>query len=104
MNRFETDSQIEAWGTNFLKLGGMDWSGITGGKSGVVEAVTLRNLTAHGLRRVNARAFNRMVAAGCSEGLWPSGVEVILDKAIFEKLVRSLRSFARNLSTCAGLL
>lgn len=95
---------IEAWGTKFLALKGWGWSDVDGGQAGVVEAIAIRNLTAHGLTEVNTTAFNRMMAAGCPSSLWSIGQRVSLDRSTFERLLQSLRAFGRKLSDCAAIL
>lgn len=97
-------AQIEAWGAKFLALKGWSWADVEGGQAGVVEAIAMRNLTTHGLTKVNASTFNRMTAAGCSPALWPTGHQVSFDRATFERFLQNLRAFGRRLSDCAAIL
>jgi uncharacterized membrane protein YoaK (UPF0700 family) len=54
-----TGTPVEAWGAVVLKLGGRGWSGFKGGRRGVVEAVTVRNLCAHGIYGITKTAKSR---------------------------------------------
>lgn len=61
--RYVTDTAVEVCGDAILKAGSRDWSKVKGGKRGVVEAITVRNLCAHGIPVFNAKAVNRITAA-----------------------------------------
>ncbi|MGW8192525.1 hypothetical protein [Sphingomonas hankookensis] len=94
-----TATPVEAWGASVLKLGGRKWSDFKGGRRGVVEAVTIRNLCAHGIPVFNQRALNRLTAASTGRQALPAlGDPIVLDRAAFVRHVGVLRGFARSMA------
>lgn len=94
-----TGTPVEAWGATILKLGGRKWSGFKGGRRGVVEAVTIRNLCAHGIPVFNQRALNRLSAVSAPKQTLPSlNDPIILDRITFLNHVGVLRKFARTMA------
>jgi hypothetical protein len=55
---------IEDWGTRLLATTGETWSSVKGGRTGCVEVAVVRNAYAHGVRRIDRAAANRLRAAG----------------------------------------
>lgn len=98
-----TATPVEAWGATILKLGGRGWSSFKGGRRGVVEAVTVRNLCAHGIPVFNQRALNRLAAASTPAQKLPAlGDAIVLDRATFSRHVATLRGFARSMADVAA--
>ncbi len=95
---------VEFWGQRYLDLKERSWNDVGGGKAGVVEAIALRNITSHGLRAINTKAFNRMTAAGCDITKWPVGKDVTLNRPTFNECLQNLRAFGRVLSDIAAIL
>jgi hypothetical protein len=94
-----TGTPVEVWGAIILKLGGRGWSSFKGGRRGVVDAVTIRNLCAHGVPVYNQRALNRLVAASTPSQKLPAlGEQIVLDRASFSRHVATLRGFARSMA------
>jgi hypothetical protein len=93
--RYVTNVAIEVWGDAILKAGGRDWSGFKGGKRAVVEAVTVRNLCAHGIPVFNKKAINRIATAADRNIALKDGDPVKLDKKRFTSYTATLRAFAR---------
>ena len=93
-----TSVAIEVWGEAILKAGGRDWSGLKGGKRAVVEAVTVRNLCAHGIPVFNAKAINRITAAAGRSIALKDGDPIKLNKKRFTAYTADLRAFARALA------
>ena len=94
-----TGTPVEAWGAALLKLGNRGWSSFKGGRRGVVEAVTVRNLCAHGIPVYNQKALNRLAAASTPSQKLPTlGDPIVLDRATFSRHVATLRGFARSLA------
>jgi hypothetical protein len=94
-----TGTPVEAWGATILKLGGRGWSSFKGGRRGVVDAVTIRNLCAHGIPVYNQRALNRLTAASTTSQKLPAlGEPIVLDRASFSRHVATLRGFARSMA------
>ncbi len=92
---YVTLTPVEVWGNAILSTSGRDWSDVKSGKRGVVEAVTVRNLCAHGIPVFNSKALNRIsAAAGRTIGL-KEGDLITLDKKCFTHYTAVLRSFAR---------
>lgn len=91
-----TGTPVEASGAAILKAGGRKWSDFKGGRRGVVEAVTIRNLCAHGIPVFNQRALNRLSAvSGAKQKLPALNDPIVLDRAAFVRHVGILRGFAR---------
>ena len=98
-----TGTPVEAWGATILKLGGRGWSSFKGGRRGVVEAVTVRNLCAHGIPVFNQRALNRLAAASTPTQKLPAlGDAIVLDRPTFSRHVATLRGFARSMADAAA--
>ncbi len=94
-----TGTPVEAWGATILKLGGRGWSSFKGGRRGVVEAVTIRNLCAHGIPVYNRKALNRITVASTSSQKLPAlGDPIVLDRAAFSRHLATLRGFARSMA------
>jgi len=96
--RYVTGSAVEMWGEAILQVGSRDWSAIKGGKRGVVEAVTVRNLCAHGIPVFNRKAINRISAAAGRKLALNEGDLIKLDKKRFTTYTATLRAFARVLA------
>lgn len=99
--RYVTEVAVEVWGEAILKAGGRDWSAIKGGKCAVVEAVTVRNLCAHGVPVFNRKAINRIKAAAGRAIPLKEGDVIKLDKKHFTAYTATLRTFARLLADSA---
>lgn len=95
---YVTSIPVEIWGDAILKTSGRDWSGVKGGKRGVVEAVTVRNLCAHGIPVFNRKAINRISAAAGRKVSLKEGDPITLDKKRFTSYTATLRAFARVLA------
>lgn len=94
-----TGAPVETWGATILKLGGRKWSDFKGGRRGVVEAVTIRNLCAHGIPVFNQRALNRLATASTPKQTLPTlGDPIVLDRIAFVRHVGVLRGFARSMA------
>jgi hypothetical protein len=55
---------IEDWGARLLATTGDTWDSVRDGRAGAVEVAVVRNAYAHGVRRVDQSAANRLRAAG----------------------------------------
>lgn len=100
-----TSTPVEAWGAAILKLTNPGWSSVKGGRRGVVEAVTVRNLCAHGIPVYNQKALNRLAAASTPSQKLPGlGDPIVLDQATFSRHVATLRGFARALAASVANL
>lgn len=100
-----TGTPVEAWGAAILKLTNPGWSSVKGGRRGVVEAVTVRNLCAHGIPVYNQKALNRLAAASTPSQKLPGlGDPIVLDQATFSRHVATLRGFARALAASVANL
>ena len=94
-----TGAPVEVWGAALLKVGGRNWSSLKGGRRGVVEAVTVRNLCAHGIPVYNQKAINRLAAASTPSQKLPAlGEPIVMDRATFTRRVANLRGFARSIA------
>lgn len=89
---------MEAWGDAILKAGARNWSSIKGGKRAVVEAITVRNLFAHGLPAFNQKTVNRIAAASNRLIALEAGDPITLNKKAFTTYTSTLRTFARLLA------
>lgn len=98
VERYIQTTPVENWGDKVLKLGAREWSGVKHGKRGVVEAVTIRNLCAHGVPVFNRKAINRIAASTESKLHINVGDPVKLNKKSFTKYVSILRNFSRALA------
>jgi hypothetical protein len=96
--RYVSITPIEAWGEAILKAGLRDWSDVKGGKRGVAEAVTVRNLCAHGIPVFNRKAVNRIRSAAGRSIAIKEGEPIRLDKKKFGTYTATLRAFARTLA------
>jgi len=96
--RYVSITAVEVWGEAILKAGSRGWSDVKGGKRGVVEAITVRNLCAHGIPVFNRTAVNRItVAAGRAIAI-KEGDRILLDKKKFATYTATLRAFARTMA------
>lgn len=94
-----TGAPVEAWGAALLKVGNRNWSSHKGGRRGVVEAVTVRNLCAHGVPVYNQKALNRLAAVSTPSQKLPAlGDPIVMDRAAFTRHVANLREFARSMA------
>lgn len=98
VERYVSTTAVEVWGEAVLKAGLRDWVDIKGGKRGVAEAVTVRNLCAHGVPVFNRKAVNRLTAAAGTKVAIKEGDPVTLEKKKFSSYTANLRAFARVLS------
>jgi len=96
--RYVSITAVEVWGEAILKAGARDWTDVEGGKQGVVEAITVRNLCAHGIPVFNRTAVNRIVSATGGNVAIKEGDSIRLDKKQFTTYVATLRAFARTLA------
>lgn len=96
--RYVTATPVEQWGEAILRAGGRGWRSFKGGKRGVVEAVTVRNLCAHGIPVYNRKAVNRIALAGARPAPPVEGDPISLDKPGFTSRVSTLRLFARAMA------
>jgi hypothetical protein len=55
---------IEDWGTRLLATTGSTWDSLEDGLAGAVEVAVFRNAYAHGSRRIDASAANRLLDVG----------------------------------------
>jgi hypothetical protein len=55
---------IEDWGTRLLATTRSTWDSLEEGRAGVVEVAVVRNAYAHGSRRIDEFAANRLQAVG----------------------------------------
>ena len=55
---------IEDWGTRLLATTGSTWDSLKEGRAGAVEVSVIRNVYAHGGRRIDESAANRLQAVG----------------------------------------
>lgn len=82
---------IEDWGARLLTTTGETWDSVKEGVGGAVEVAVVRNAYAHGTRRIDQSAENRLRAVGKAQ---PSaGDPVTMDYAalkIFRARLRSL--------------
>ena len=99
-----TGVAIEVWGDAILVAGNRDWSSIKGGKRAVVQAITVRNLLAHGLPAFNQKAVNRIAAAAGRRIALEPGDPVSLNKKKFASYTSTLRTFARLLADAVSKL
>jgi hypothetical protein len=95
---------VEAWADVILGAGGRDWSKLKGGKRAVVEAITVRNLCAHGVPVFNKKAINRIEAAPGTKAVPREGGPIRLDKKRFAAYTATLRTFARALADSVASL
>ena len=81
---------IEDWGARLLTTTGQTWDSIKEGVAGAVEVAVVRNAYAHGTRRIDQSAENRLRAVGKAQ---PSaGDPVIMDYAALKSFRARLRS------------
>ena len=55
---------IESWGEKLLTAQGKRWSKVSGGLRGAVEVAVIRNVLAHGQRKLDDLSVDRLVRAG----------------------------------------
>jgi hypothetical protein len=82
---------IEDWGTRLLATTGSTWGALTEGVAGAVEVAVIRNAYAHGGRRIDESAANRLRAVGMTSPA--RGDLVVLDYAtvkVFRGRLRTL--------------
>lgn len=96
--RYVSITAVEVWGEAILKAGARGWSDVDGGKPGVVEAITVRNLCAHGIPVFNRTAVNRITVAAGGAVTIKEGDPIRLDKKRFTDYTATLRAFARTLA------
>lgn len=80
VERYVSTTAVEVWGEAVLKAGLRKWGDVKGGKRGIAEAVTVRNLCAHGIPVFNRKAINRLTAAAGSNVTIKDGTPITLDK------------------------
>jgi hypothetical protein len=88
---------IEDWGTRLLATTGSRWDSVKGGVAGAVEVAVVRNAYAHGVRRIDEPAENRLQAAGKTDA--KAGDLVALDYAT----VKVFRGRLRGLMSLGGI-
>ncbi len=84
---------IEDWGTRLLATTSSTWDSLNEGVAGAVEVAVVRNAYAHGARRVDVLAANRLRAVGKTQP--KAGDLVVLDYPtlkVFRGRLRSLMS------------
>ncbi len=81
---------IEDWGTRLLATTGSTWGALTEGVAGAVEVAVVRNAYAHGGRRIDGCAANRLRAVGMTSPA--RGDLVILDYATIKVFRGRLRT------------
>ena len=96
--RYVSITPVEVWAEAILKAGSRSWSSVKGGKRGVVEAITVRNLCAHGIPVFNRTAVNRIKAAAGRPIAIKEGDPILLDKKKFATYTATLRAFARAMA------
>jgi hypothetical protein len=82
---------IEDWGTRLLATTGSTWGALKEGLAGAVEVAVFRNAYAHGGRRIDETAANRLRAVGMASPA--RGDLVVLDYAtvkVFRGRLRTL--------------
>ncbi len=81
---------IEDWGARLLATNGATWDSVKEGVAGAVEVGVVRNAYAHGTRRIDQSAENRLRAVGMDQ---PSaGDPVTMDYAVLKNSRARLRS------------
>ncbi len=81
---------IEDWGARLLAITGETWDSVKEGVAGAVEVAVVRNAYAHGTRRIDQSAENRLRAVGKAQ---PSaGDPVAMDYAALKNFRARLRS------------
>jgi hypothetical protein len=96
--RYVSITAVEAWGEAILMAGSRDWGDVKGGKRGVVEAITIRNLCAQGIPVFNRKAVNRIRAAAGRGIAIKEGDRIRRDKKRLTTYTATLRAFARTLA------
>ena len=87
---------IEDWGTRLLASAGSTWDSLKDGVAGAVEVAVVRNAYAHGGRRIDESAANRLRAVGMTSPV--RGDLVVLDYAtvkVFRGRLRTLMDRSR---------
>lgn len=97
VRQFVISTQVEYWGDVILTSGSRSWSDVPDGKAGVVEAIVVRNLCAHGEPAFNNKAANRIIAANPGTTIKANDL-IKLDKTSFKRHLTVLRGFARTMS------
>lgn len=81
---------IEDWGTRLLATTSSTWDSLNEGVAGAVEVAVVRNAYAHGARRVDELAANRLRAVGKTQP--KAGDLVVLDYPTLKVLRGRLRA------------
>jgi hypothetical protein len=88
---------IEDWGTRLLATTGSTWDSLKEGRAGAVEVAVVRNAYAHGGRRIDDSAANRLEAVGMRS---PTRGEVV---ALDYPTVKVFRGRLRALMSLGGV-
>ena len=88
---------IEDWGERLLATTGSTWDALTEGVAGAVEVAVVRNAYAHGDRRIDESAANRLRGVGMTSPA--RGDMVVLDYA----MVKVFRGRLRTLMDRGGV-
>lgn len=88
---------IEDWGARLLATTGLTWDSVQDGRAGAVEVAVVRNTYAHGGRRIDESAANRLRAAGHTDA--KNGDLMALDYA----MLRVFRGRLRTLMDLGGV-
>lgn len=86
---------VESWGGAMLAIAGRDWSIVPGGVADVVHAFVVRNIIAHGAKRYNQTALNRLNGVAPGRFAIQNGAALALDREPFQFHLSRLRNFAR---------
>ena len=81
---------IEDWGTRLLATTGSTWGALKEGVAGAVEVAVVRNAYAHGGRRIDESAANRLRTVGITSPA--RGELVVLDYAMVDVFQGRLRT------------
>ena len=85
---------IENWGEQLINLTGNSWSGVLGGKSGIIEVAVVRNFLAHGTKVINPATISRFSSAGVTCP-WTLGENILLTYEKVEEYRSRLKSLMR---------
>ena len=88
---------IEDWGARLLATTGSTWAALRDGLAGAVEVAVIRNAYAHGARRIDESATNRLRAVGMASPA--PGDLIVLDYAT----VKVFRGRLRTLMDSGGV-
>jgi hypothetical protein len=81
---------IEDWGTRLLATTGSTWDSLNEGRAGAVEVAVIRNVDAHGGRRIDESGANRLRAVGMTSPM--RGDMVALDYPTLKRFRGKLRA------------